>query len=442
MATVENRIVEMKFDNAEFERRVGDTMKTLGNLDKAIEEVGKKNGLKDISAEVGKFSTENMTSAIENVSGKFIAMSAIAITALQNITNRVIDTGIQIVKSLSVEQILGGFNEYELKLGAIQTIMAGSGESLDVVNKKLQELNTYSDQTIYSFKDMTSNIGKFTNAGVDLDTAVNSIKGIANVAAISGANAEEASRSMYNFAQALSKGNVQLIDWKSIELANMATSEFKQQLIDSAEAAGTLTKKGEEWVTANGTMVSSTKGFNDSLTDAWLTTEVLNKTLGDYADTSTDIGKRATAAASDVKTFSQLMDTTKESIGSGWAATFEILLGNFDEAKWLFSGINDVLSGFIGKQADQRNKLLQGWKDMGGWGTLIEGIFLTFQNIGKILAPIKEAFRDIFPRTTSKDLFDLTVAFRDFAKTLEPSGQTVENIKRIFTNLFNVLSVG
>lgn len=442
MATVENRIVEMRFDNAEFERRVGETMKTLAGLDKAIAEVGTKSGVTDLAKQVSGFDTSQMTNAIENVSAKFIAMSAIAITALQNITNRVIDTGIQIGKSLSIEQIVGGFKEYELKIGAIQTIMAGSGESLEVVNQKLQELNTYSDQTIYSFADMTQNIGKFTNAGVDLDTAVASIKGIANVAALSGANAEEASRSMYNFAQALSSGSVKLMDWKSIELANMATEEFKQQLIDTAVEVGTLTKRGDEFVTSSGTVVTATKGFNESLSDAWLTTEALNQTLGDYADASTDIGARATAAASDVKTFSQLMGTVKESIGSGWAQTFELLFGNFDEAKWLFSGINDSIGKFVGAQADHRNKVLQDWRDLGGWGTMLEGFFEGVKNVGLILKPVKNAFRDVFPPMTGERLFAMTEAFRDFAKTLEPSGQTLVNIGHIFKGLFNVLDIG
>lgn len=442
MAAVENRIVEMRFDNSEFERRVGTTIQSLGNLDKAIQNVGTKSGLSELKAQADGFHMGGMMSSIEGVSAGFIAMSTIAITALSNITNKAVDAGIQLAKSLTLDQVSAGFSEYELKLGSIQTIMAGSGESLDVVNKKLQELNTYSDQTIYSFADMTQNIGKFTNAGVDLDTAVASIKGIANVAALSGANAEEASRSMYNFAQALSSGSVKLMDWKSIELANMATEEFKQQLIDSAVELGTLTKRGDEYVTSTGTVVTATKGFNESLSDQWLTTDALNKTLGDYADATTDIGGRATAAASDVKTFTQLMGTVKESVGSGWAQTFELLFGNFDEAKWLFSGINDSIGAFVGAQADHRNKVLQDWRDLGGWGTMLEGFFQGVKNVGLIMKPIKNAFRDIFPPMTGERLFEITEKFRDLMVALEPSGRTIVNIGHIFKGLFNVLEIG
>lgn len=443
MASADNRIVKLEFDNSSFEKNVATSLTTIGKLNEAIAKVGTDGGgLKNISEAAKGFSLDTMSSAIDGISAKFVALSTIGITALANLTNKAVDAGLRIAKSLSLDQVTAGFNEYELKLGSIQTIMAGSGASLDVVNQKLQELNEYSDKTIYSFADMTTNIGKFTNAGVDLDTAVASIQGIANVAAVSGANSEEASRAMYNFAQALSKGHVQLMDWKSIELANMGTVEFKQQLIDAAVATGKLTKKGDEYVTSAGTMVSATKGFNESLTDQWLTTEVLTSTLSDYADETTDIGKKATAAAQDVKTFTQLMSTVKESIGSGWAQSFEILIGNFDEAKELFTGINNVIGEWVGKNADARNELLQGWKDMGGRDLLIKALGDAFRNLGEIMAPIKEAFRDIFPAMTAERLMSMTEAFAKFTEALKPSEGTVENIKRAFTGLFSILEIG
>lgn len=442
MASVDNRIVNMTFNNADFESRISSTIKSLQSLDKTIAEVGTKGGLQNLAAEANKFNLDGMGSAIEGVSAKFLSLATIGITALANLTNRAVDAGISIAKALAIDPIKSGFEEYELKLGSIQTIMAGSGADLETVNKKLQELNTYSDRTIYSFADMTTNIGKFTNAGVDLDTSVASIQGIANVAAVSGANAEEASRAMYNFAQALSKGYVQLVDWKSIELANMGTVEFKTQLLDAAVAAGTLTKKGEEYVTGAGTSVTATKNFNDSLTDQWLTTEALTSALGDYADETTDIGKKAFAAAQDVKTFSQLMDTTKEAVGSGWATTFEILIGNFDEAKALWTGVNSAVGEFIGKNAASRNLVLEEWKYLGGRTQLIEGLKAGFKAFGDILRPITKAFREVFPKKTSFQLLDMTIKFREFMEALIPSETTVENLGRIFKGLFNVLDIG
>jgi tape measure domain-containing protein len=262
------------------------------------------------------------------------------------------------------------------------------------------------------------------------------------VAAVSGANTEEASRAMYNFAQALSKGYVQLIDWKSIELANMGTAEFKQQLIDAAVAAGTLTKQGEEYVTMSGHALSATKGFNESLTDQWLTTEVLNNTLGDYADETTEIGKKAFAAAQDIKTFTQLIQTTKEAIGSGWSETFEIIIGNFDEAKELWGGIGASIGDFVKRSSDARNELLQGWKDMGGRDRLIIGLKTAFEALGKIMRTIGAAWREAFPAMTSERLMELTRAFGDLMQRLTPSAETLEKIQRAFAGFFSILRIG
>jgi hypothetical protein len=373
--SIDERIVDMQFNNKQFESGVKDSLGTLEKLKKGLDLDGAAKSLSGLSDAGKKFSLAGIAEGVESIAGKFTTLGIIGVTAIQNITNKVIDLGLQMAKSLTIDPITQGFNEYELKMGSVQTIMAGTGASLDEVTRKLNELNTYSDRTIYSFADMTTNIGKFTNAGVSLDRSVAAIQGISNAAALSGANANEASRAMYNFAQAISSGYVKLIDWKSIELANMATVEFKNQLIQSAVAAGTLKDAGDGlYETYKGTLISATKNFNDSLQDQWMTSEVLISTLGKYSDETTEIGKRAFAAAQDVKTFSQLMDTMKEAVGSGWAQTFEIIIGDFNEAKDLFTQINNVVGTFIGQMSDARNQLLSGALTSGWKQLMAEGI--------------------------------------------------------------------
>lgn len=442
MSSVDNRIVNMKFDNASFERGVSTTMSSLSKLEQSLQFKNAGAGLAGAQSAVDKFHMGTIEGAVTRVSSSFIAMSTVAITALSNITNKAINAGTNLAKALTIDPVGAGFKEFELKMGSIQTIMAGSGESLQTVNKYLQQLNEYSDKTIYSFADMTTNIGKFTNAGISLKDSVASIQGVANVAALSGANADEASRAMYNFAQALSSGSVKLADWKSIELANLGTKEFKQQLIDSAVAAGTLQKTtGGMYKTLKGTPINAIKGFNESLTDGWLTTEALTKTLGRYADTNTDVGKRATAAASDIKTFSQMVDTLKESAGSGWAETWEIVFGNFEEGKKLWTGLGDFFGGVIKSSADARNKLLTDWKKLGGQKDLIAGIKNVFSALGDVVRPIKEAFRDIFPAMTGQRLAELTKNFREFTEKLKVGDDTIQKIKATFRGLFAIFSI-
>lgn len=449
--TVDSRVVEMSFDNKNFESNVQTSLGTLEKLKQSLNLNGSAKGLENIDAAAKKVNIGMLGDAVETVKHKFSAFEVIAITALANITNSVVNAGKQMLRSLSLDPIMDGFSEYELKMDSVQTIMAGTGAPLEKVMDKLNELNTYADKTIYSFADMTTNIGKFTNAGVSLDNSVKAIQGVANVAAVSGANAQEASRAMYNFAQALSAGYVKLIDWKSIENANMATVEFKTQLLESAVAAGKLEKTADgmyKVLTTNiqgstmDDLIDATHNFNDSLSYQWMTTDVLTKTLGDYADETTEIGKKAFAAAQDVKTFTQLMSTLKEAVGSGWAETWEIVFGNFDEAKALWTEVSNVVGGFIDAQSKARNTMLQEWKDLGGRTDLIEALKNAISGIASVVKPAAQAFREIFPPITGKQLADFTAKLKELTAKMTVSEETAEKIKNAFKGFFAMLDIG
>ena len=433
--TIDERVVKMQFDNASFEKNVQTSLSTLANLKSALN--------------FGKIDMSGIASNIEKITDKVTGMGGIWETVLSRINNKIVDVGQNIAKEFVINPPTDGFKEYELKMDSLKVIMESSKAGIDEVNKYLNELNAYSDQTIYSFSDMTNSIGKFTNNGVKLDVAVNAIKGIANEAALAGANTQQASHAMYNFAQALSSGSVKLIDWKSIENANMGTAEFKQTLIDTATALGTLRKSGDQWVSTTTNMQGKTseafdqvKGFNDSLQAQWMTTDVLTTALELY---STDVSKmtdeekkayeekligigytkdqiegleqlgiRATKAATEVRTFSAMMDALKEAVGSGWAQTWEIIFGNMEEATEMWTAINDVLSGFIGKFSDARNAVLQDWKDLGGRTKLLEGLANVFHILGNVIQPIKDAITLVFPPLTGKNLADITNKFAEF----------------------------
>ena len=447
MSSIDNRVVEMQFDNSKFEKGIQTSIKSLDELKKGLDLKNSSKGLSELEKAGKRFSLENIGQSVESVASKFSTLGIIGVTALQNITNSAINAGKRMLESLTIAPIRQGLEEYELKMGSVQTIMASTGESLDTVNKYLEELNKYADKTIYSFSDMTSNIGKFTNAGVKLEDAVKAIQGISNEAAVSGANANEASRAMYNFAQALSAGYVKLIDWKSIENANMATVEFKQTLIDTAVELGTVVKVGDKYRSTttdlNGKvseLFDSTSMFNDSLSSQWMTTDVLVKTLGMYADETTEIGKKAFAAAQDVKTFSQLMDTLKEAVGSGWAQTWELIFGDFEEAKGLWTGVSNVVGGFIDRMSDARNSMLREWKDLGGRNDLIESFKNAWEGIVSVITPIKDAFRDIFPPMTGKKLASMTAGLKELTSHLKVSDETAGKIKSTFKGLFSLLN--
>lgn len=434
--TIDHQVVEMRFDNKHFEQNVSTTMSTLDKFKQKLNMSDAAKGLENVNVAAKNVDLSSIGNSAEKVGLKFNALYTIADQAFRNITNSAYYAGKNIVKSLTIEPVTTGFNEYELKMGSIQTIMAGTGESLETVNRYLNELNEYSDKTIYSFKDMTSNIGKFTNAGVSLEDAVLAIKGISNEAALSGANANEASRAMYNFSQALSAGFVKLIDWKSIELANMATKDFKEQLIQTAVEVGTL-KKGADGMydvvnvisKANATSLNATKNFNDSLGNQWMTTEVLIETLRKYADETSDIGKKATAAATEVKTFTMMMDTLKEAAQSGWAQTWELFVGDFEEAKAFFTELSDIFGGIIGDSADRRNAFF-GDALTSNWDKLLDKL----EKAGIKAEDFEEAIRKQSGSETHIDA--LVKKYGSLGKAIQDGAIATEILQKAFDNIF------
>lgn len=373
MAEIDERIVSMKFDNRQFENGVSTSISTIDKLKKALSFEKQEKAFDQLEKTANSISFSGLQNSLSNIEKWVGPVGNHIVSVFDRAMNFVESKVMKTWNAVFTEAPTQGFKEYELKMDSVQTIMASTGESIETVNKYLDDLNLYADKTIYSFSDMTANIGKFTNAGVKLEDAVKAIQGVSNVAAVSGANANEASRAMYNFAQALGSGAVKLIDWKSIENANMATVEFKNQLIETALAVGTLVKEGEQYrsvTTDNAGKVSdlfdATHNFNDALKAQWMTTDVLVKTLAKYTDETTEIGKKAFKAATEVKTFTQLIDTLKEAMGSGWTESFQLIIGDFEEAKVVWTAFSDVLGGIIDKTSTVRNNLIQMWRDAGG----------------------------------------------------------------------------
>ena len=347
--TIDQRVVEMRFDNKHFEQNVATTMSTLDKLKQKLNLSGATKGLEDINSAAKSNNMPVLGSAVEAVSAKFSALQVMGVTALANITNSAVNAGKRIVKSLTIDPIKSGFEEYETKMGSIQTILANTehqGTTLDDVTDALDKLNTYADKTIYNFQQMTRNIGTFTAAGVDLQTSVDSIQGIANLAAVSGSTSQQASTAMYQLSQALASGTVKLQDWNSVVNAGMGGKVFQNALIRTAAMLDGSAEDVEAWQEKH---IDAYGSFRESLSkEQWLTTEVLTTTLKqftmaaeegsdewnefkkslmatgyteDQANEILKMANTATDAATKVKTFTQLMDTLKESAQSGWAQT-------------------------------------------------------------------------------------------------------------------------
>lgn len=496
--TVDNRILEMQFNNKQFESGIQTSLRSLGQLEKGLQLKGAANGLAELDRATKSFSLGQLGNSVDFIASKFTALGIMGVTAMQNIANSAYHTGMRMVKSLTTDPIMAGFSEYETQINSIQTILANTqkdGTTLPDVTAALDELNAYADKTIYNFTEMTRNIGTFTAAGVKLDTATNAIQGIANLAAISGSNSQQASTAMYQLSQAMASGTVKLMDWNSVVNAGMGGQVFQDALKETSKAmterAKALKSMNAEQIKAYQTennytdeqikamkaynvnidkLVEKKGSFRETLQEGWITTDVLTETLEKFTATTEglteeqikanremwkargyteeqidaifEMGKTATDAATKVKTFTQLFDTLKEAAQSGWTQSWEILVGDFEEAKTLLTAISDEIGGIINDSAAVRNNLLQAWKDAGGRDDVLEGVKNLYGLLKDLVEPARQAFEEIFPAVTAEQLKDYTQRFEDFTKKLKVTPEISDKLKRSFKGFFAILDIG
>lgn len=416
--SIDERVVEMQFDNQQFEKGISTSVKSLDKLKKSLQLDDAGRSFEKLERSAKNVRLDGLAASVDAISSKFTLMGRMSIAWMDNIAHAAVNAGKRIVNALTVDPVRSGFNEYELKMDSVKTIMNATGESVETVSKYLEELNKYADDTIYSFSDMTSNIGKFTNNGVKLSDATMAIKGVANAAAYAGASSQQASAAMYNFSQSLSSF-LNTRDWYSIENANMATTQMKQAFIDTAVELGTLQKTAEGFYkTIDGKHEVTVANFRDTLQYQWGTRDVIIKTLSKYSDTTTELGQKAMEAATQVRTLSKMWDALKEAAQSGWGQTWEIVFGNIDEATKLFTGMSKAISEVLEKQTKTRNEVLQTWKDLGGRDSIINAVANSFNSLRAVLGEVKQAFFNIEPKSIGEKLAALSKKIETVSQNL------------------------
>jgi tape measure domain-containing protein len=428
---IDEKIVAMKMDNSDFKQKAVETTSLFGKLRDAlanipgvnIDKVTKSFG--DIQSAAQKVDLSSISSNVEKIAGRFSNLGIVAVTALTNITNKAVDAGLQVLKSFTIEPIMDGFREYETKIGAIGTVLSNTqwaGTNLDDVKRVLGDLNNYADKTIYNFGQMTENIGRFTAAGVKIDDAAIAIKGLGNLAAASGSNTEQLNTAMYQMSQALASGKLNLMDWNSLVNAGMAGKKTQDALVATAKAMGKN--------------VDLSQGFRNSIEKGWLTSEVFLETLKKFGS-----DQSMTEAATKVRTFTAMMGSLKESIGSGWATTFELIFGDFNQATELWSGLYNTIGGIITIFDNARNNSVKTLADAGIFKGFFDIIIKGADAVSKIFAAIGQGISNAFSGTNTTGLNKVGSAMERFANVLTPSAETLKVITLVFQALFSVVKI-
>lgn len=447
---VDDRIVRFSVDDSSLVKKGPSVVNMLGKMKEALNFSHSAKGLQDIEKAAKKINWESMASGAEVFTNKISALSIMGITTIQRYTNQALNAVENFAKELTTRPIFTGFSEYEIKMDAIQTILtntAKAGTTLDDVNRVLGDLNQYADLTIYNFAEMTRNIGTFTAAGIGLDDAAAAIKGLSNVAAASGVNSANASRAMYQLSQGMAAGSIRLTDWMSLESANMNSQLFQDSLIETARVHGISIDK----------MIKKNGSFRLSLQEGWLTSDIMAETLQKFTGDLTDeqlraIGyseeqivsiqetaKRAVAAATEVKTVTQLIDTMKESVQSGWATSWEYIIGDKQQATETLTRVKDAFDAMIAPSTEARNNALKIWNELGGREAAIQGFVNIFTGIKTVIDSIMGVVDSILPDIDGYDLVAFSKGFEQVTRVFKMSGDTAIDLEKTLNGLGVVL---
>lgn len=492
----DTRVVSMQFDNAQFEKGIQKSLDSLDKLDFKLNTTkitdNFKDSLKDISNNISKFVSSikadkiarDVNDAVDKVEANFNLKTMLMMSAVQSLTNQILNKLIPAFKRMTFGNITAGMTKYEQKTNSVKTIMSATGKTVEEVNKQLDKLNQYTDETSYNFTDMVDNIGKFTSVGVELEDAVSAMEGIASWAASAGQNAGAASRAMYNLSQAMAAGSVKLIDWKSVENANMGTKAFKEQVIQTAVELGTLKKAadGTFRTIAKGTEVTAAS-FNSTLSEGWFSSDVLMKTLTTYNEffskiqeaseaegrTITDllgvleasedgkysneaiqlankygitlgtVGEEAFRAAQQAKSFTDAIAATSDAVSTGWMKSFELIIGNTEEAIDLWTEVTEILWEVFAGTSEARNAALQFWHDNGGRDALINTLRNAWESLWQTISAVKLAFLKVFPPKAKEDILNFISLTEDLSEKLKPNQDTLIKIAEISLQIFSAL---
>lgn len=468
---VDTRVVQMKFDNREFEKNMQETLTSLDQLDEKLQFKGVEDGFEDISNASKKVKLGALGEAVDSVKVKFNALEVAALTVLTNITNKAVNAGERMVKALSVDNIASGWQKFEDTTTSVGTLIS-QGFNMNEVTEQLERLNWFTDETSYNFTDMVNNISKFTATGQGLEDSVTAMEGIANWAAMSGANAQKASMAMYQLAQAMGKGALKYDDYKSIQNVNMDTREFRQVALDAAEAAGTLKKNLDGTYTTLKGHTFDINSFGTYLsTDAWFTSKAMMQAFKKYASAVNDLydavgtetadgkkietasdaiammgntvdqfGLKAFKAAQEARTWTDVISSVKDAVSSKWKDTFELIVGDYKEAKNLFTTLANMLYNVFAEGGNTRNELLKQWKKDGGREKLLDALAAGYYGLADAINAVKEAYSDIFPEKTSDNIMNVTERFRKFMYWIKMSEPELESVKSLFRGIFGVIS--
>lgn len=371
-SNIDRNIVEMRFDNAQFESNVKESLKTIAKLKQELEFGDVSKGFDELE-KTGKHFKANFVvdmrdvgNSVDEVGNKFSALQVMGVTALANLTNQAVNYGKKIAKALTIEPVMAGKGKYESYLRSVQTMLFQDDTlSESAVAGAMDNVLEYVDQTSYGFAELTKLISQFTSYGIELEKAEKMAEGVGNWGGLSGKNVNELGVAFYNIPQMIAAGAVKQIDWKSINLTGMAIKQFKELVIDMAIESGRLIQTGEHaGRTAKGTDVNF-QSFDQTLKECWFDADLLADVLVKMSDRTEGLGKKGFLASQRALGLADALNAIKDAASTGWLNSFTLIFGMVDGAARIFTDFADAVMTVISLDAEFRNSILGKWLNTG-----------------------------------------------------------------------------
>lgn len=126
--SIDNRVVQMRFDNEQFERGIQTSIHSLKKLDDSMDFESGTKSFRQLEKSVNDVKFDKLLAGLDSIANKFTFIGQLGMRLKNEVIDKLIGSGERMVKSLSVEQVSVGWDKYADKTSAVQTIMSATAK--------------------------------------------------------------------------------------------------------------------------------------------------------------------------------------------------------------------------------------------------------------------------------------------------------------------------
>lgn len=420
VGSVDNRVVQMKFDNRQFESGVKTSLSTLDKLKAGLNLDSAAQSISRLQSVGRSFSLAGMSASVDLVADRFSTLGIIGMTAIQNLTNAAVDAGKRIASSL-INPIVEGGKRRALNIEQAKFQLEGLGVAWEDIK---DDINYGVKDTAYGLDSAAKAASQLTASGVQLgDQMKSALRGISGVAAMTNSEYDDIARIFTTVA-----GNGRLMGDQLMQLGSRGLNAAATL----ATALGVTEQKVRE-MTSKGEIDFQT--FADAMDSA-------------YGEHAKDANKTFTGALSNMNAaLSRLGADVATPAYEDLRQVLNALIPVIDGIHTSLSPLIETLTKAMKATSKFAVEILEGYdeKKLKKLGNVFVNLDTTLNNFAKrisgILKPIKEALTEVFPPITVDNIENMSESLSKLSEKFKISFKTADKLKHTFKGVFSVLDL-